>query len=155
MATKKISELTAASALTGAELIEVVQSGASKQSTASAIAAKAPVIVQLSCSDLTTDLIAGTNKAYYRAPKAFTITAIRASLLQASISGGVTIDVNKNGSTILSTKLTIDQDEKTSVTAAVPPVLTSTAVADDDEITIDIDSAGGSAKGLILTFIGT
>lgn len=118
-------------------------------------ASAAATAIQMSCSDLTTALATGTNKAYCRAPHALTITDIRASLLTASSSGAVTIDVNKNGSTILSTKLTIDANEKTSETAATPAVLTSTALADDDEITVDIDGAGTGAAGLILTITGT
>lgn len=111
--------------------------------------------IQMSVSDLTTALTTGTNKAYARAPHAMTITTIRASLLTVSSSGAVTVDVNINGTTILSTKLTIDASEKTSVTAATALVLSSTAIADDDEISVDIDGAGTGAKGLIVAVIGT
>ena len=86
-------------------------------------------------------------------PRAIQNLTVRASLLTASTSGAVTVDINKNGSTILSTKLTIDQDEKTSVTAATAAVLTSATAAADDEITIDIDGAGTGAKGLIVTLL--
>jgi hypothetical protein len=155
MATKKISELTVAGALAGTELIEVVQAGASRQATVSSVAAKAPTIIQLACSDLTTDLTAGTNKGYFRAPKGFTLTAVRASLLTVSSSGTPTVDINVNGSTILSTKLTIDANEKTSTTAATPAVISSATIADDAEITIDLDVAGTGARGLVVTLIGT
>lgn len=111
--------------------------------------------IQMSVSDLTTTITTGTNKAYCRAPRAMVLTGIRASLLTVSSSGLVTVDVNVNGSTILSTKLTIDANEKTSVTAATALVMTSTAIADDDEITVDIDGAGTGAKGLIVTLRGT
>ena len=114
-----------------------------------------PNDVQMSCSDLTTSISTGTSVAYHRARRPMTISGVRASLLTASTSGAVTVDINLNGSTILSTKLTIDQDEKTSVTAATAAVLSATAVADDDEITVDIDGAGTGAKGLIVTLIGT
>jgi len=58
--------------------------------------------------------------------------------------------------TILSTKLTIDNTEKTSTTAATAAVISDTALADDAEITIDIDQIGdGTAKGLKITLIGT
>lgn len=110
--------------------------------------------IQMSVSDLTTSIATGTSKAYCRAPHAMTLTGIRASLLTASTSGAVTVDINVNGSTILSTKLTIDQDEKTSVTAAAAAVLSSVVIADDDEITVDIDGAGTGAKGLIVTLRG-
>jgi len=155
MANQKISALTAATTpLAGTELVPLVQSSATRRATVAQIR-DAREIIQLSCSDLTTALAPATNVGYVRAPRAFMITAIRASLLTASSSGVVTIDVNKNGSTILSTKLTIDANETTSVTAATPPVISDTAVADDDLLAIDIDGAGTNAAGLILTFIGT
>ena len=113
------------------------------------------VFHQLSCSDLASALVAGTSKGYFRAPAAFTITGIRASLLTASSSGVVTVDVNKNGTSVFSTTLTIDANEKTSTTAATAAVISTTAIASDDEITIDIDGAGTGAKGLIVSLIGT
>lgn len=152
MANQKISQLPAATALQGTEQLALVQEGATRRA---AVAALSREIIQLSCSDLVTPLEAGTNVGYVRAPRAFTITAIRASLLTPSSAGAVTIDVNKNGATILSTKLTIDQGEPTSTTAAVPAVISDTAVADDDLLAIDIDAPGETAAGLILTFIGT
>ena len=109
---------------------------------------------QLAVSDLITALTIGTSKAYFRMPRSMIVSEVRGSLLTASTSGAVTIDINKNGSTILSTKLTIDQDEKTSVTAAVPPVISDETLADDDEITVDIDVAGTGALGLIVALIG-
>lgn len=114
------------------------------------------VIVQLSCSDLTTTITTGTTKAYFRSPLAFTLTDVRASLLTAQTSGNIfTVDINESGVSILSTKLTIDNTEKTSVTAATPAVISDTAIADDAEITIDVDQVGsGTAAGLIVTLIG-
>lgn len=114
------------------------------------------VIIQLSCSDLTTAITTGTTKAYFRSPLAFTLTEVRASLLTAQTSGNIfTVDINDTGVSILSTKLTIDNNEKTSVTAATPAVISNTAIGNDDEITIDVDQVGnGTAAGLILTLIG-
>jgi hypothetical protein len=90
-------------------------------------------------------------------PYAMTVTAVRASLSTAQASGSIfTVDINEGGTTILSTKLTIDNTEKTSTTAATPAVVSDTALADDAEITIDIDQIGnGTAKGLKVTIIGT
>ena len=114
------------------------------------------VIVQLSCSDLTTAITTGTTKAYFRSPLAFTLTDVRASLLTAQTSGNIfTVDINQSGVSILSTKLTIDNTEKTSVTAATPAVISTTAIINDAEITIDVDQVGsGTAAGLIVTLIG-
>lgn len=112
----------------------------------------------IACSDLSTALTTGTGKAYFRAPYAFTLTAVRASLFVAGgTSGTTTIDINESGTTVLSTKLTIDQGEKTSQTAATPAVISDSAIADDAEITIDIDAISGGATeaGLIVILIGT
>ena len=116
-----------------------------------------PVEIQLAASDETTALTAGTAKMTFRMPHAMTLTSVRASLTTAQASGSIfTVDINEGGTTILSTKLTIDNTEKTSTTAATPSVISDTALADDAEITIDIDQIGdGTAKGLKLTLIGT
>lgn len=115
----------------------------------------APIII--ACSDETTALTTGTAKVTFRMPYAMTLTEIpRASLTTAQASGSIfTVDINESGSTILSTKLTIDNTEKTSTTAATPAVLSDSSLANDAEITIDIDQIGnGTAKGLKVTLIG-
>lgn len=114
-------------------------------------------VIQLAASDETTALTTGTGKITFRMPYAMTVTAVRASLSTAQTSGNIfTVDINDGGTTILSTKITIDNGEKTSVTAATPPVISDTALADDAEITIDIDQVGdGTAKGLKISIIGT
>jgi hypothetical protein len=109
----------------------------------------------VAASDETTDITTGTAKVTFRMPSAATITAVRSNINTVSSSGIVTVDINKNGSTVLSTKLTIDVGEKTSVTAAVPAVLSTGAFASDDEITVDIDVAGTGAKGLKIWLLGT
>lgn len=116
-----------------------------------------PVVIQLACSDLTTALTTGTTKAYFRAPYAFTLTGVRASLGTAQTSGSIfTVDINEAGTSVLSTKLTIDNTEKTSTTAATAAVISDSSIADDSEISVDIDQVGdGTAKGLIITLIGT
>ena len=112
-------------------------------------------VIQVAISDETTAITTGTAKVTMRVARAMTITAVRANLNTVSSSGTPTVDINKNGSTILSTKLTIDASEKTSVTAATPAVISDTALASDDELTFDIDTAGTGAKGLKITIIGT
>jgi hypothetical protein len=113
--------------------------------------------IQLAASDETTALTTGTAKMTFRMPYAMTLTSVRASLTTAQASGSIfTVDINESGASILSTKLTIDNTEKTSTTAATPAVISDTALADDAEITIDIDQIGdGTATGLKITLIGT
>lgn len=103
-------------------------------------------------------LTTGTAKRTFRMPYAMTLDSngVRASLATAQSSGSVvTVDINEGGASILSTKLTFDNNEKTTTTAATPPVISDTVLADDAEITIDIDQIGdGTAKGLIVYMIG-
>ena len=58
---------------------------------------------------------------------------------------------------MLSTVISIDATEKTSTTAATPPVISDSALADDAEITVDIDQVGSTiaGTGLKIWLIGT
>ena len=116
-----------------------------------------PEAIQLAASDETTALTTGTANVTFRMPFAMTLTGVRASLTTAQTSGSIfTVDINQGGSSVLGTKLTIDNTEKTSVTAATSATITTSALTDDAEITIDIDQVGnGTAKGLKITLIGT
>jgi hypothetical protein len=102
----------------------------------------------IACSDETTTITTGTAKVTFRVPYSVTVTAVRASVNTVSSSGIPTVDINEGGTTILSTKLTIDASEKTSVTAAAAAVISDNQLADDAEITIDFDVAGTGAKGM-------
>jgi hypothetical protein len=115
------------------------------------------VEIQLAASDETTALTTGTAKMTFRMPHAMTLTSVRASLTTAQASGSIfTVDINQSGTSVLGTKLTIDNTEKTSVTAATAATITTSALTDDAEITIDIDQIGnGTATGLKITLIGT
>lgn len=117
----------------------------------------APFELVVACSDLTTALTTGTAKMTFPWPRAVTLTSVHGFLVTPQTSGSVfTVDVNEAGSTILSTKITIDNGEADSTTAATPPVLSDTSLAAMAKITVDIDQVGdGTAKGLYLVFIGT
>lgn len=139
----------------GTEEIEVETAAhESKKVTTQGIANLAPIVIQVALSTEGGALATGDAIVTFRAARAMTITAVRASLGTASSSGDVTFDLNVNGASILSTKVTIDESEKTSVTAATPAVISTPAVADDDEFTVDIDGAGTGAAGAKLTIIG-
>jgi hypothetical protein len=80
--------------------------------------AQMPKWITVAVSDETTALTTGTAKLTFRMPFAMTLTEVRANINTTSSSGLPTVDVNEAGSTILSTKITIDVGELTSVTAA-------------------------------------
>lgn len=98
-------------------------------------------------SDQDIVITTGTAKKTWRLP-ACTVLAVRASLTTASSSGIPTIDINESGTSILSTKLTIDANETTSKTAATPAVISDPTIADDAQMTIDVDVSGTGAVGL-------
>jgi hypothetical protein len=116
----------------------------------------AAVYIGAACSNETSPVTTGS-KVTLRAPAAFTVTAVRASLKTAQASGSIfTVDILKNGSSILSTLITIDNTEKTSTTAVTPPVISASAVADDDELSVSVTQIGdGTAIGLKAEIIGT
>ena len=116
-----------------------------------------PVELGFAASDETTALTTGTAKITFRMPHAMTLTAVRANVATAPAGSVLTVDINEGGTTILSTKLTIDAGEKTSTTAATAAVISDTALADDAEITVDIDAIGSSTAGagLKIWLIGT
>ena len=103
--------------------------------------------IPIAVSDEATALTTGVAKVTFRMPFAFTLTGVRASVTTAPTGSVLTVDINEGGTSILSTKLTIDAGEKTSTTAATPAVISDTALADGAEITIDIDTVGSTVAG--------
>jgi hypothetical protein len=106
----------------------------------------------IACSDETTALTTGAAKVTFRTPFAFTLTGIRASVTTAPTGADLIVDVNEDtggGPTSIMTtnKLRIDATEKTTTTSATLPTLTDTALADDAEITVDIDQVGSTVAG--------
>lgn len=104
-----------------------------------------PLVITVTAE--TEDITTGTGKVTFRAPYAMTVTGVRASFTTAPTGSVATVDINESGTTILSTKLTVDAGEKTSTTAATPAVISDSAIADDAEITIDIDGVGSTVAG--------
>lgn len=116
-----------------------------------------PVELSYACSDESTALTAGTSKVTFRMPFAMTLTGVRSSVTTAPTGSTLIVDINEGGASVLSTKLSIDVSEKTSVTAATAAVISDSALADDSEMTIDVDQIGSTiaGSGLKVTLIGT
>ena len=118
--------------------------------------------LEVACSDESTALTTGTAKITFRMPFALTLNAgeagVRASLTGAgSTSGTTTVDINEGGSTILSTKCTIDDGDLTSVGASSAVVVSDVNLGDNASITVDVDAVTGGADetGLKIQLIGT
>jgi len=104
-------------------------------------------VIMLAASDETTALTTGTGKVEFRMPFAMTLTRVKASCTTAPVGSTIIVDINEAGTTILSTKLTIDASEETSDTAAAAAVISDASLANDGIITIDIDQIGSSTAG--------
>ena len=153
---KKISELAAASALTGVEMVEVVQGGVSKRTSVSAILGADLQCIPVACGDETTAITSGMSKIVFHMPYDFTLVEVMAGLTAEQASGSMfTVDLNANSVSVLSTKVTIDNGESTSLTAAAQHVISDSALTKGDQITVDVDQVGdGTAKGLKVYLIG-
>jgi hypothetical protein len=123
------------------------------QSGAVTLVLPSDIIVAL--GDETTSLTTGTAKVTIRAPRAMTLSKVKVSLTTASSSGLPQFDVKKNGTTIFSTKPTINVSAKTTEGATTPSVLSTTSIAADDELTFDIVTAGTGAAGAKVTLVAT
>lgn len=112
--------------------------------------------IQFAVTDDFTNIATGTNKFTFRMPFSLAPTEIRASLTVAQTSGAIfTVDIKKSGASILFPKLTIDNGEKTSLTAASPVGIVGGTIVDDEEITVDVTQIGsGTAIGLKIAMKG-
>jgi hypothetical protein len=95
-------------------------------------------------------LSVGTGKAKFYIPGAITLGNVRASVGTAPTGADITIDVNKNGTTVFTT-----QTNRPKIYAGQTLVSTSTPniteFAAGDYITVDIDSIGSLNPGSDLT----
>lgn len=97
--------------------------------------------------DETTDLTTGTAKYTFRMPYDLVLSGVKSSVAVAPTGSTLIVDIKRNGTTILSTLLSIDATEKTSKTAATPAVISNASLSEDDEITIDITQVGSTVAG--------
>lgn len=111
----------------------------------------------IAVSDESTALTTGDAKITFRMPRAVTLSGVRLQVNTAPTGAAIIVDVNENGSSIFSTKPQIAAGSKTSVGGATPGTLSDTTLADDAEITIDLDQVGSTiaGKGLKVLLFGT
>jgi len=92
----------------------------------------------------------------FRMPYPMIVTEVKISVRTATSGSVLTCDVHDSGTTILSTKVTIDDGETTSKTATTPAVISDNELADDGLIECFLDSrdSGAAARGLKMTIFG-
>lgn len=97
----------------------------------------------IAASDETTVLGAASTSvpvATFHMDRAFTITGVKCGVTTAPTGASLlTMDIHEAGTTILSTKITIDASEKTSATAATAAVISDSSLAADSLIELFVD----------------
>lgn len=103
-----------------------------------------------------TQAVAAGNLIKIRAPCNFTAVRIYVSVNEPQESGDIIeFDVLKNGTTMLSTLITVDNTDTTSKAADTPEVVSSANVDDDDIIIVQCTEEGaGTATGAKIRFVG-
>jgi hypothetical protein len=124
------------------DTVYLVRSAASKKVTVGELSLE---VLGFACSDETTALTTGT-KVTFRMPFAMTATGVRLEVTTAPTAATLIVDVKESGTTIFSTKPSIDATEKTSTTGT-PAAFSDTALADDAEMTIIVDQVGATIAG--------
>lgn len=105
-------------------------------------------IVNVMLSDLTSVLTTGSTRGFWIATEDGTLTDIWLALgVAQSTSGAVQVDLNNNGTTMLSVRPTINSGSWTSL-SSTPPTISSASFVRGDRLTFDIDQAGTDSKGL-------
>ena len=94
------------------------------------------------------DLAVATGAITFQMPNfATTLTGVSVNVKTAPTGTAATFDLNEGGTSVLSTKITIDATETTSETALVQPVISDSAIAANAIMTLDIDAIGTTIAG--------
>lgn len=126
----------------------------SVQASVLQVAQLAPQWLCIACSDEATPLTTGAAKVKFHWPFSGEVLEVFAGLSATQPSGStLTVDLNDGGGSMLSTKITIDNGEETSLTSAAPPVLSDTSVVKGNPATVDIDQVGASGAAGLKVYI--
>jgi len=108
------------------------------------------------------DVTAGNGKLFFMIPDFLVgdLVEVQLCVTTKSSSGAVTVqlancgnDPTAAGTDMLSTRVTIDANEYSSLTAATPPVIANEVLTEGDFIRVDVDIAGTGTKGLDVILI--
>lgn len=109
----------------------------------------------IACSDETSDLIVINSAVQFNMPYDGQIFNIKANVNGAPDGDDIVIDILKNGVSILSSPLTIDDGDTTSLVSSNPVVINTTNFLNDDVFNVEILNIGSvdAGYGLKLTMI--
>lgn len=100
----------------------------------------------VACSGEAADLAVGLVRTF-RLPYPVEIDEVMADFVTAPTGQNAIIDIKVSGTSILSTKITVEAGEETSLTATTQPVISSAAHEKGDKVTIHVDQIGSSVAG--------
>jgi len=103
--------------------------------------------IGLAASDEITGLSVGADKVSIIMPWDKTLSEVMASVSLVGTGSVITVDIKKDGVSILSTLLTIDPSEDSSITAATPAVIDDAVLTKGDKVTVDITTVGSTIPG--------
>ena len=99
-------------------------------------------------SDEDTDLTTGTAKATWHMPNyATTLLEVSVGMTGAPSGSAAIFDLNEAGTSVLSTKVTVDAGTKNSEDAGTPPVISDSALAANALMSADVDQIGSGDAG--------
>jgi hypothetical protein len=98
----------------------------------------------IACSDETSNLTTGMAKVTFRAPFKMKVTAVRLNVNTSPAGADIIVNIKEAGNTLFSVKPQVDAGQLTSTSA---PTFSDTDLADNAEMTIDIDQVGSSTAG--------
>lgn len=105
-------------------------------------------------TDETTVIVSTGTYFTFDMPYDFNVEEVIGQLTTTSSSGNVTMDVKKAGTTILSTGITVEQGETSSLTAATQPVVSVPSLLKGSRMTFLLAGVGASATGAKVTLTG-
>ena len=154
MAVKTIEQLTAlvGSSVADGDIFEVeIDSGSgfvTRKVTGLGLLYSQRQRVVIPISSLTDDATVATSDNKIRDINyGMKVLSVGAFCTVAPTGSTASIQIQAGGADILSTAITIDSGEKTSATAVTPPVISTSLIAADTELTFDIDQVGSSTAG--------
>lgn len=103
-----------------------------------------PAIISLSG---TGEISIGEGVEEIEMPFAGEFTSVGAFVIVSPTGSGIVVDIEKNGTSILSTLITIDAGDTTSRDATNQPVISTASFAEGDIISFNIDQVGASTPG--------
>ena len=107
-------------------------------------------VLEVALAQLDTDITLATGVAKFPIPEDMTFSNEYPPFIRvdtAPVGASATWDINVDGATILSTKISIETTELTSKNASSQPVFSTLTANEDDPCTVDCDQKGVSAAG--------